>query len=118
MKGLRTIFCLCLVMLLGSQGFNVYAQKKDSPENYVNAIDYRYQYFDGKLPHFADSVKFRDKIYNIFSGGYEANWQKSIFTGERMGGLDARLSFGYRLTPVHAIETDFLYSSLGRTDAI
>ena len=117
MKKMRIILCLCLAALWALQGFDAYAQKKDSPENTVNAIDYRYQYFDGKLPHFADSVRFRDRFYNIFSGGYEANWQKSIFTGERMGGLDARLSFGYRLTPVHAVEADFLYSNLARTDA-
>ena len=114
----RYILCLFFaISVWGWQGMDVFAQKKGSPENTVNAIDHRYQYFDGKLPHFADSVRFRDKFYNIFSGGYEANWQKSIFTGDRMGGLDARLSFGFRLTPVHAIETDFLYSNLGRTDA-
>lgn len=112
---LRSIFCLCLVALLGLQGIDAYAQLKDSPQNYVNAIDYRFQKFDGTLPHFADSVKFRDRFYNIFSLGYEANWQKSMLTGKSMGGLDTRLTFGYRLTPVHAIEADFLYSNLSGT---
>lgn len=112
------ILCLCFaISAWGWQGADVYAQKKDSPENNVNAIDYRFQKFDNTPVRFADSVRFRNRIYNIFSGGYEASWQKQIFTGDRIGGLDARLSFGYRISPVHAIETDFLYSNLARTDA-
>lgn len=111
MEKLRFILFICLAALWSLQGFDAYAQKVDSPQNYVNAIDHRYQTFGDGLPQFADSVKFRDRFYTIFGGGYQANWQRYIYTGDRRSGFDARLSFGYRLTPVHAVETDFQYSN-------
>ena len=92
MKKLRFILFICLAALWSLQGFDAYAQKVDSPQNYVNAIDHRYQTFGDGLPQFADSVKFRDRFYTIFGGGYQANWQRYIYTGDRRSGFDARLS--------------------------
>ena len=113
MKGLRLIFCLCLAVLLGSQGNCAYAQVAGSPTNDINAIDYRYQYFDGKLPHFADSVKFRDRFYNVFSAGIDGSWRDAVsFDGPKVG-LRTNLGFGYRISPVHAVELDFLYGRRG-----
>ena len=93
----------------------MYAQKVGSPENTVNAIDYRFQKFDRTPVMFADSVKFRNKIYNIFSVGMEADWESSIALSQPMTGFNARVSLGYRITPVHAVEADALYANtLGR----
>lgn len=110
----RYILCLCLaISAWGWQGESVYAQKKGSPENTVNAIGYRYQRFDNSPVVFADSVKFRDRIYDLFSLGIEADWESSYGMNTPVTGLGARMSFGYRITPVHAIEADFLYSGVG-----
>lgn len=110
----RNILGLCFALLIwGGQNISLYAQKPDSPENSVNAIDYRFQKFDTSPVMFADSVKFRNRFYNIFGLGIEADWERSYSMGTPMTGLAGRLSFGYRLTPVHAIETDFLYSNTG-----
>ncbi len=110
----RIISSLCLALLIwGMQDISVYAQKKDSPESSFNAINLRFQKFDNTPVTFADSVKFRDRFYNVFSAGIEADWERTFDLNTPMTGLAARLTFGYRLTPVHAIETDFLYSNTG-----
>ena len=110
----RYILCLCFAILSwGLLETSVYAQKIDSPENDLNAIDYRFQKFDNTPVVFADSVKFRHRFYNIFSAGIDADWERSAQLDAPMTGMLSRLSFGYRLTPVHALETDFLYSYAG-----
>lgn len=96
----------------GMQAVSVFAQAPGSPENSVNAIDLRFQKFDNSPVYFADSVKFRDRFYNIFSAGIAADWEQSFDLGVPKAGFASRLSFGYRLTPIHAIETDFLYSNI------
>lgn len=115
----RTIFCLCLAVLSwGMQERSVYAQKPDSPENSVNAIDYRFQKFNRTPVSFADSVAFRNRFYNIFSAGIEGDWERTFAMSKPMTGLNTRVSFGYRLNPVHAIEADFLYTNtLGKNTA-
>ena len=108
----RYILCLCLAVL--SWGVQeVHAQKYGSPENTVNAINYRFQKFDNTPVVFADSVRFRNRFYNIFSAGVEADWERTFGLGTPMTGFASRLTFGYRLTPIHAIETDFMYSNTG-----
>lgn len=110
----RIISSLCLALLIwGMQDISVYAQKKDSPESSFNAINLRFQKFDNTPVTFADSVKFRDRFYNIFSAGIEADWERTFDLNTPMTGLASRLTFGYRITPVHAVETDFLYSDTG-----
>lgn len=110
----RIILSLCLALLIwGMQDISVYAQKKDSPESSFNAINLRFQKFDNTPVTFADSVKFRDRFYNIFSAGIEADWERTFDLNTPMTGLATRLTFGYRITPVHAVETDFLYSDTG-----
>ena len=110
----RIISSLCLALLIwGMQDISVYAQKKDSPESSFNAINLRFQKFDNTPVTFADSVKFRDRFYNIFSAGIEADWERTFDLNTPMTGLATRLTFGYRITPVHAVETDFLYSDTG-----
>lgn len=110
----RYILCICLAIFTwGGQDISMYAQKKDSPESSFNAIDHRFQKFDNAPVTFADSVKFRNRFYNIFSAGIEADWERSFNLNTPMTGLATRLTFGYRLTPVHAVETDFLYSNTG-----
>ena len=114
MKLNRYILCLCLAIFAwGGQGICVHAQKKDSPESSFNAIDHRFQTFDNSPVMFADSVKFRNRFYNIFSAGIEADWEGSYGLNTPMAGFASRLSFGYRLTPAHAVEADFLYSNTG-----
>ena len=110
----RIISSLCLALLIwGMQDISVYAQKKDSPESSFNAINLRFQKFDNTPVTFADSVKFRDRFYNVFSAGIEADWERTFDLNTPMTGLASRLTFGYRITPVHAVETDFLYSDTG-----
>ena len=110
----RIISSLCLALLIwGMQDISVYAQKKDSPESSFNAINLRFQKFDNTPVTFADSVKFRDRFYNVFSAGIEADWERTFDLNTPMTGLATRLTFGYRITPVHAVETDFLYSDTG-----
>lgn len=110
----RIILSLCLALLIwGMQDISVYAQKKDSPESSFNAINLRFQKFDNTPVTFADSVKFRDRFYNVFSAGIEADWERTFDLNTPMTGLATRLTFGYRITPVHAVETDFLYSDTG-----
>ena len=119
MKQSKFILILCLsVLLFGMTGVNMRAQKPGTPENNINAIDNRFQKFDKTPVTFADSVRFRNRFYNIFSAGIEADWEKSISLSEPMTGLNARLSFGYRISPIHAVEADFLYANtLGRNTA-
>lgn len=110
----RCILCLCLAIFAwGGPDICMYAQRKDSPESNVNAIDHRYQRFDNSPIMFSDSVRFRNRFYNIFSAGIEADWERSFDLGTPKTGLATRLTFGYRLTPVHAIEADFLYTDIG-----
>ena len=114
MRPSRIISSLCLALLIwGMQDISVYAQKKDSPESSFNAINLRFQKFDNTPVTFADSVKFRDRFYNVFSAGIEADWERTFDLNTPMTGLATRLTFGYRITPVHAVETDFLYSDTG-----
>ena len=118
MKMSRFILLSGLALLFwGMQTVTVYAQNPGSPENSVNAIDHRYQVFDNSPVFFADSIKFRNRFYNVFSAGINADWEKTFDLGTPMAGPAARLGFGYRLTPVHAIETDFLYSNIGSRHA-
>ena len=115
----RIISSLCLALLIwGMQDISVYAQKKDSPESSFNAINLRFQKFDNTPVTFADSVKFRDRFYNIFSAGIEADWERTFDLNTPMTGLASRLTFGYRITPVHAVETDFLYSDTGSRHSV
>ena len=108
MMRIRIILILMLAFLLGGQGGFVFAQVKGSPTNNVNAIDYRYQTFNGSLPRFADSLKFRDKFYNVFGGGVVADWENVGGQISPMSGWTTRIASGYRYTPVHASEVDLL----------
>lgn len=110
MRKLALILFMCFAFLLGSQGSSVYAQVVNSPTNDKNALDYRYQIYSGKLPKFADSITFRNRFYNIVSAGVEANWEESRSLKSYIIDYTGKFSFGYRLTPVHAIEADFLYT--------
>lgn len=107
-----SVFCLA-ILFLGLQESSVYAQHPQAPENSVNAINYRYQIFDDKPVVFADSVKFRDRFYNIFSGSVNADWESSFDLGTPKTGIGSRLTFGYRLSPVHAIESDLIWNNIG-----
>lgn len=113
----RYILCLCLVFLgAGIQADRVYAQKPGSPETSINALDYRYQQF-GEPLFFADSVKFRNRLYNILSTSLESDWENSLKFDQPKLGFSSRLAFGYRLTPVHAVEANFLYSNVSSRHA-
>ena len=113
MRIARYIVLLCLAAFIwGVQAVSMYAQRPGSPENSVNAIDLRYQKFDTSPIVFADSVKFRNKFYNVFGAGIAADWEQSYELGTPKAGLASRLGFGYRLTPVHAIETELLYTNI------
>lgn len=115
MRKFRYILIIFAFMaLLGIPGGGyLYGQVAGSPVNEKNAIDYRYQKFDGKLPRYADTVKFRDKIYTVFGAGVEANWERSQSFGSPLINFTSKATIGYTLTPVHAIEVDFLYSNVG-----
>lgn len=114
MRRLRVILPLFLMLLAGVQGGSLYAQVVGSPLNDRNAIDYRYQKFDSKLPLFPDSIKFRDRFYIIAGGGLDVNYEGSKDFDAFRPGWGARVSAGYRITPVHAVEGDFIYSSFDR----
>ena len=109
---LRVIFILILAFLLGRQGDVLYAQVKGSPANNVNAIDYRYQHYDRTLPKFADSLKFRDKVYNQFGFSFVSDWERGA-SASSLTGWNARIATGYRFTPVHATELDLLVGEGG-----
>lgn len=113
MKVRNILFVLCFVAAMSLQNGVLHAQVVGSPVNEKNAIDYRFQYFDGRLPRFADSVKFRDKIYTLFGAGIEANWERSQGLDSYMINFTSKATVGYTFTPVHAIEADFLYSNVG-----
>lgn len=116
MRILRTILIFCLVILMGSQGGCLYAQVVNSPTNDKNAIDYRYQKFNATLPRYADSIKFRDRFYTSVSAGLDANYEGAKDFDSYLVGLNTKLTFGYHLTPVHAIEADFIYAKMGGKD--
>ena len=107
MMRIKIILILMLAFLLGGQGAVVYAQVKGSPVNSVNAIDYRYQQFNGTLPSFADSVKFRDRSYNVIGAGAVYDWEQKDDAMSQMSGWSTRVAYGYKYTPVHATEVDF-----------
>lgn len=115
MRRIWHILVLVLALIIGLQ-VDLYGQKKDSPTNDRNAIDYRYQKYNNKIPVFPDSVVFRNKFYNIFSGGIINDWEKTNALGTSMTGLSTRFTIGYTLTPVHGIETDFLYNNIKESD--
>ena len=70
MKLNKYIFTLILsILFLGVTGERMYAQKPGSPETTFNALDYRFQKFDKSPVSFADSIKFRNKFYNIVGVG-------------------------------------------------
>lgn len=113
MTRMRLILCLCLTMLAASFGEGIHAQVPGSPLNERNAIDFRYQRFDDQRLTFADSIGFRDRFYTVFNAGIEGRWKDAASFEAPMVGLKTRLGFGYRLTPVHAFEADFLYGNRG-----
>ena len=88
----------------------MHAQVAGSPVNDKNALDYRYQRFNSTLPRFTDSTKFQDKIYTTISGGIGTNWELSQQENDYKIDLSGKWTVGYRLSPVHAVETDFLWS--------
>ena len=98
-----------LAFLVGMQGRVAFAQVKGSPDNTVNAMDYRYQYFDGTHASFADSIRFRDRFYNLAGYGLVADWEADGDQMSPLAGWNTRLAFGYRYTPVHATEVDFIF---------
>ena len=107
----RYILTLILsILFMGLAGERMYAQKPGSPENFINALDYRYQKFDKTPVPFMDSVKFRNKFYNIVAVGVEGDWERRQSLDEPYTGHNARFTFGYRLTPVHALEADILHT--------
>lgn len=112
----RLIMCVAtfIAMLCGSY---VFAQNPNSPVNDKNAIDYRYQKFENRLPRFADSIKARDKFYNVFSAGYGVWWEESQNVKSYSTSFSARFTLGYRFSPVHAIETDIIYSNKDSKDS-
>lgn len=119
MKNLKLIPCLVLAILMwGMSAGRAVAQKINSPENTVNAIEYRYQRFDKTFVTFADSVKFRDRIYNVFSAGVEADWERTFDLSTPMTGVAARVSLGYEISPVHAVEADFIFGNATQQNAI
>ena len=101
------------ILFMGLAGERMYAQKPGSPENFVNALDYRYQKFNNTRVHFSDSATFRNKFYNFVSVGIEGDWDRYLSPAEPLIGNNARFTFGYRLTPVHALELDLLHASKG-----
>lgn len=111
MKRIRLILVLLLASLLGLQGGVVYAQVKGSPVNTFNAMDYRYQHYDSALPRFADSLKFREKVYNLVGVGVFGDMEYGGNGASSMAGWNARIATGYRFTPVHAAELDLLIGS-------
>ena len=112
MKLNRYIFTLILTVLAwGMSGERMYAQKEGSPESTFNALDYRFQKFDNTKVHFADSIKFRNKFYNIVGIGVAGEWERGGEVIEKSyTGYTTRFTLGYRITPVHAIETDLLHT--------
>lgn len=108
MMRIKIILILMFAFFVGGQGGFVSAQVKGSPANDVNVIDYRYQKFNGTLPRFADSLKFRDKIYNVYGAGVIADWENQGDQMSPMAGWGMRVATGYRYTPVHASEIDLL----------
>ena len=104
------MFTALISLLSGSA---LYAQLAGSPVNDKNAIDYRYQKFNNKLPRFNDSIKFQDKIYTTFSSGIITNWEMSQDLNDYKIDYSGKLTVGYRLTPVHAIEADYIFSDKG-----
>ena len=50
MKVRNILFVLCFVAAMSLQNGVLHAQVVGSPVNEKNAIDYRFQYFDGRLP--------------------------------------------------------------------
>lgn len=114
----RYIITLFFALLItGVQGSHIYAQKIGSPENTVNALDYRYETTTRSVVHFADSVKFRNRIYNVFKGGMEVDWENSMALNTPRAGFAGNLAFGYRISPVHAIELGGLYTNTGARHA-
>lgn len=105
---ISTVLAAISVLLPGTC---MYAQVKGSPLNDKNAIDYRYQKFQNRLPRFADSIKFQDRFYTTFSGAIESNWEESQQLGKYLTQWQGKLTLGYRMSPVHAIESDFIYSN-------
>ena len=93
------------------------AQVQGSPLNTRNALDFRYQKFNGTLPKFNDSTKFQDKIYTTISSGIGTNWELTEDLDNYKTTWDSKFGIGYRLSPVHAIEAEYLWSkNKTRTD--
>ena len=106
-----------VLLFAGVQGSHVYAQKIGSPENSVNALDYRYQKVERSVVHFSDSIRFRNRFYNVFKGGMEVDWESTLNLNTPRIGFAGNLAFGYRISPVHAVELGVLYSNTGGRNA-
>ena len=74
----RIIFVLLLAFLVGAQSGVMHAQVKGSPTNNVNALDYRYQQYNATKSVFADTLKFRDKVYNLVGFGLVSDFENGI----------------------------------------
>lgn len=115
MRILRNILKICLVLLFSASGGHLFAQIKGSPANDKNAIDYRYQIFENRLIRYnTDSTKFRNRIYTVYSAGIEANWEQFKTLNSAPLGFNAKFSLGFNITPIHAIEAEFIYANLGK----
>ena len=111
------IYLFVTAMALVLSGSAVFAQVAGSPLNDQNAIKHRYQKYNRTLPSFGDSVKFRDRFYTTFSAGVGTNWEESVNLKNRIASWTGRLTLGYRLSPVHAMEADIISAKAGENSS-
>lgn len=90
---------------------HVYAQKHGLPENNQNIIRNRYQKIDYRLPRYPPDYPLRNRFYFLSDAGAEANWESSKTESVILFNALVHAGLGFKFTPVHALETSFVFAS-------
>ena len=107
-RHIETVLAIISVIMTSEQA---YAQKQGLPGATDNVLKYRYQQYKNSLPRYPKGYPMISRMYSTLGAGVEANWEASSYTSDAVVGSNVRWGLGYKFTPVHALEANFMYAS-------
>ena len=108
LRHIETAFVIISVIMTSERA---YAQKQGLPSATDNVLKYRYQQYKNNLPRYPKGYPMIVRMYSTIGAGVEANWEASSYTADAVVGSNVRWGLGYKFTPVHALEANFMYAS-------
>lgn len=102
-------FLFAATLLFAATGA-LHAQRRGLPEQKRDAIGLRYQQYQNALPRFPKGYPLLHRLYLTGAAGIEAEWEASNESGIVQTDFSMKGGIGFKFTPVHAIEADYLYT--------